>query len=222
MMMNIQQVDLAGAVVVGIGAALIMDLWNLFLQRTFNIASLNFCFVGRWLSHMALGTFTHARIDRCVPQETSGMCDRLDGALFDRCDFFAYAGRGDFRYMAQTSVSLAGLVGWYRDGAHPVFHCAAGLGTWDRFSQIASADSSQAKKLDDPYGIRVRALPVRYFMELRDTGLSLAISGMNATRRILRATGWPPVNVRRGRACDETVTPVLPKHEAAWFYQLGL
>jgi hypothetical protein len=62
MMMNIQQVDLAGAVVVGIGAALIMDLWNLFLQRTFNIASLNFCFVGRWLSHMALGTFTHARI----------------------------------------------------------------------------------------------------------------------------------------------------------------
>jgi hypothetical protein len=62
MVMNIEQLDLAGAVAVGIGAALIMDLWNLFLQRAFNIASLNFCFVGRWLSHMALGTFTHARI----------------------------------------------------------------------------------------------------------------------------------------------------------------
>ncbi len=60
--MSIELVNLAGAVVVGIGAALFMDLWNLFLQRAFNIASLNFCLVGRWLSHMALGTFTHTRI----------------------------------------------------------------------------------------------------------------------------------------------------------------
>lgn len=60
--MSIEQSDIGGAVFVGMGAALIMDLWNLFLQRTFHIASLNYCFVGRWLSHMPLGTFTHARI----------------------------------------------------------------------------------------------------------------------------------------------------------------
>ncbi|CAI4030318.1 hypothetical protein DNFV4_00746 [Nitrospira tepida] len=60
--MSIEQSYIGGAVFVGMGAALIMDLWNLFLKRAFNIASLDYCFVGRWLSHMLLGTFTHARI----------------------------------------------------------------------------------------------------------------------------------------------------------------
>jgi hypothetical protein len=60
--MNIDMNHIGGAVVVGIGAVLIMDLWNVFLQRAFHISSLNFCLVGRWLSHMQTGTFTHASI----------------------------------------------------------------------------------------------------------------------------------------------------------------
>jgi Protein of unknown function (DUF2938) len=60
--MSIESIYLGGAVGVGIGAVLIMDIWNVFLQRAFNISSLNFCFVGRWLSYMLTGTFTHAKI----------------------------------------------------------------------------------------------------------------------------------------------------------------
>jgi hypothetical protein len=60
--MGIEHIYIGGAVFVGIGATLIMDIWNLFLRRAFNIASLNFCFVGRWLSYMLLGTFKHAHI----------------------------------------------------------------------------------------------------------------------------------------------------------------
>ena len=60
--MQLEPFYIGGALFVGIGAALIMDVWNLFLQRTFQIASLNYCLVGRWLSHMPLGTFTHTRI----------------------------------------------------------------------------------------------------------------------------------------------------------------
>ena len=60
--MGIEPLHIAGAVFVGIGAALIMDLWNLFLKRAFNISSLSFCVVGRWLSYMPLGTFTHSNI----------------------------------------------------------------------------------------------------------------------------------------------------------------
>jgi len=60
--MGIENSYIGGAVVVGLGAVLIMDLWNLFLQRAFNISSLNFCLVGRWLSLMPSGTFTHASI----------------------------------------------------------------------------------------------------------------------------------------------------------------
>lgn len=51
-----------GAVAVGIGATLLMDLWNLFLKRGFNIPSLNYCLLGRWLRHMPEGTFRHASI----------------------------------------------------------------------------------------------------------------------------------------------------------------
>ena len=54
---------LSGAVVVGLGATLFMDLWNLFLRRTFSIPSLNYCLLGRWIRHMPDGTFRHANIN---------------------------------------------------------------------------------------------------------------------------------------------------------------
>jgi uncharacterized membrane protein YagU involved in acid resistance len=51
-----------GAIAIGIGATLVMDLWNLFLKRTFSIPSLDYCLLGRWLRHMAGGTLRHASI----------------------------------------------------------------------------------------------------------------------------------------------------------------
>jgi hypothetical protein len=51
-----------GAIAIGIGATLVMDLWNLFLKRTFSIPSLNYCLLGRWLRHMPAGTLRHASI----------------------------------------------------------------------------------------------------------------------------------------------------------------
>jgi hypothetical protein len=51
-----------GAIAIGIGATLLMDLWNLFLKRALSIPSLDYCLLGRWLRHMATGTFRHASI----------------------------------------------------------------------------------------------------------------------------------------------------------------
>ncbi len=53
---------LAGAIAVGIGATLVMDLWGLSLKRVFNIPASNYCLVGRWLRHMVNGVFKHASI----------------------------------------------------------------------------------------------------------------------------------------------------------------
>jgi len=50
------------ATAVGLGATLVMDLWAIFLKRAFNIASPNYCFVGRWLSYMPEGIFLHSSI----------------------------------------------------------------------------------------------------------------------------------------------------------------
>jgi len=60
--MSLEAHHIVGAVTVGIGATLVMDLWNLFLKRTFSIPSLNYCLLGRWLRHMPGGTFRHASI----------------------------------------------------------------------------------------------------------------------------------------------------------------
>ena len=60
--MRPQVTHMLGALVIGIGATLIMDLWNLFLRRAFGVASLSYCVLGRWLLHMAEGRLRHASI----------------------------------------------------------------------------------------------------------------------------------------------------------------
>lgn len=56
------------AIAIGLGATLVMDLWNLFLKRAFTISSLNYCLLGRWLRHMPAGTFRHASINASPPK----------------------------------------------------------------------------------------------------------------------------------------------------------
>jgi hypothetical protein len=60
--MDFETSCIPGAVAVGIGATLVMDLWNLFLKRAFNIPSLSYCLLGRWLCHIPAGTFRHEKI----------------------------------------------------------------------------------------------------------------------------------------------------------------
>lgn len=60
--MNLETIDVLGGIAIGIGATLSMDLWYLFLKHAFNIFSLNYCLLGRWLRHMPEGRFRHASI----------------------------------------------------------------------------------------------------------------------------------------------------------------
>lgn len=60
--MNIGVAALLHAAVIGIGATMLMDVWNLFLRRAFRIPSLNYCLLGRWIRHMTAGRFMHSDI----------------------------------------------------------------------------------------------------------------------------------------------------------------
>jgi hypothetical protein len=60
--MNIEANVVLGTIATGIGATLVMDLWNLFLKRTFSIPSLDYCLLGRWLRHMSEGLLRHVSI----------------------------------------------------------------------------------------------------------------------------------------------------------------
>jgi hypothetical protein len=66
--MSIDANDILGVIAVGIGATLVMDVWNLFLKRTFGIPSLNYCLLGRWIRHMPGGTLRHSNIGAAPPK----------------------------------------------------------------------------------------------------------------------------------------------------------
>jgi hypothetical protein len=66
--MSLEANAIFGAISIGIGATLVMDLWNLLLKRTFGISSLNYCLLGRWLCHMAGGAFRHTSITAAAPK----------------------------------------------------------------------------------------------------------------------------------------------------------
>jgi hypothetical protein len=67
--MQLSSVGLLTAVPIGIGATLLMDLWNLFLKRAFQLPSLDYCLLGRWVRHFQEGTFRHASIAAAAPKQ---------------------------------------------------------------------------------------------------------------------------------------------------------
>lgn len=67
-MMTLDLPHVLGAVAAGIGATLLMDLWNLLLKLLFGISSLDLCLLGRWLCHMPRGRFRHVRIGNAAEQ----------------------------------------------------------------------------------------------------------------------------------------------------------
>lgn len=62
--MNLDLLHFLIAVVVGLGATLLMDLWAIFLKGRFNIALPNYCLAGRWLCYMPEGVFRHISIGK--------------------------------------------------------------------------------------------------------------------------------------------------------------
>ncbi len=53
-------------ILIGVGATLSMDIWA-FILRLFNVKSLDYRFVGRWLGHMPKGKFFHKSIVSTPP-----------------------------------------------------------------------------------------------------------------------------------------------------------
>jgi hypothetical protein len=75
--MSISENHILGAIAIGIGATLGMDLWNLFLKRAFSIPSLNYCLLGRWFLHMPEGRFWHVNIAAASPKPFECQVGRL-------------------------------------------------------------------------------------------------------------------------------------------------
>lgn len=55
-----------GAVFIGIGATVVLDLWLICLRRV-GMPSMNFALVGRWVGHLMRGRLAHAAIGKAEP-----------------------------------------------------------------------------------------------------------------------------------------------------------
>ena len=53
---------------IGVAATAFIDVWNFALGRLFDIRSLDFCLLGRWIGHMRRGVFRHRAIKAAVAQ----------------------------------------------------------------------------------------------------------------------------------------------------------
>jgi hypothetical protein len=66
--MSLSPHHILGAAAIGVGASVLMDVWNLLLKRVVGIPSLSYCLLGRWLLHMPEGTFSHVSISAAPPR----------------------------------------------------------------------------------------------------------------------------------------------------------
>jgi hypothetical protein len=58
---------LTRGVLIGAGAAALMDLWGLYSRRAFNVRGLDYAMLGRWIGNSARGRFVHERIASADP-----------------------------------------------------------------------------------------------------------------------------------------------------------
>ncbi|WP_158960748.1 DUF2938 domain-containing protein [Myroides fluvii] len=55
------------SIFIGVSATIFMDLYALVLKKVFQIPSLNYAFLGRWIGHFRQGVFRHANIMQATP-----------------------------------------------------------------------------------------------------------------------------------------------------------
>src|SRR5256885_8622 len=60
--MTLQPLYILDAILIGLGATLLIDMWALFLKRAFSVRSLDYCLLGRWVLYIPHGTIVHAQI----------------------------------------------------------------------------------------------------------------------------------------------------------------
>jgi hypothetical protein len=165
--MSIGANQILGAVTIGIGATLVMDLWNLFLRSAFGIPSLNYCLLGRWVRHLPGGTLRHASIVAAAPKPhecTVGWIAHYTIGVVLALTFVALMS-GD--WLAQPTVLPALLYG-IATVVFPFFILQPSLGLGIASSRTANPTQARLKSLVTHtvfgVGLYVSAVGVSYLL----------------------------------------------------------
>lgn len=167
--MGLEANYIPGAVAIGLGATLVMDLWNLFLKRAFSIPSLNYCLLGRWILHMPEGIFRHASITAAAPKSFECTVGRIAhytiGVVFALV--FVVLTSGD--WLARPTLPPALLYG-IGTVVFPLFIMQPSFGLGIAASRTAKPMQARLKSLMTHtvfgVGLYVCALGVSYFLRI--------------------------------------------------------
>lgn len=165
--MGVELPVLLRVALVGIGATVGIDLWNLFLKRAFSIPSLNYCLLGRWVGHMPKGTFRHASIG--AASQTSFECaigwivHYTIGVVF--AVVFVVLASGD--WLARPTVLPALLYGM-GTVVFPLFVMQPAIGLGIAASRTPNPQQARLKSLGTHavfgLGLYASAIGVRYLL----------------------------------------------------------
>ncbi|MCG3207672.1 MAG: hypothetical protein FOGNACKC_01272 [Anaerolineae bacterium] len=111
--MNNLVLSFISVILIGLGATLTFDLWALFLKYAFKITPSNICLVGRWLSYMPEGVFTHSNIGstpRKSAECTVGWIAHYMIGITLAIVFVAVAGNNWLQYPTPTPAIVFGVV----------------------------------------------------------------------------------------------------------------
>jgi uncharacterized membrane protein YagU involved in acid resistance len=157
------------AIAIGVGATLLMDLWNLFLRRAFGIPSLNLCLLGRWLRHMP-GTFRHANIVAAQPKRLERMVGWIAHYSIGVVLAFTLVVLTSGRWLAQPTL-LLGLIYGIGTVVFPFFVLQPSLGLGVASSKTANPVQARLKSLVTHLvfgiGLYLAAFGVRYILPVR-------------------------------------------------------
>ncbi len=104
------------ALVMGIGATALLDLWALLLNRVFGFAMPNWALVGRWFCHLPAGRFVHADIGRAEPfrhELSAGWIGHYAIGILFAAGTLAIGGAA---WAKAPSLALPLVVGWVTVG----------------------------------------------------------------------------------------------------------
>jgi hypothetical protein len=124
--MDVTTEFIARAVLIGIGATIILDLWSLTL-RLFGAAAPNWGLVGRWIGHMPRGRFVHESMPSVAPipgEVAIGWIAHYAIGLFYAVVLLAIMGLG---WARQPTLLPALIFGWVTLIA-PFFIMQPGMG----------------------------------------------------------------------------------------------
>ena len=103
---------LGRAIVIGVGATALLDLWALLLNRTLGLPLPNWAMVGRWFAHLPRGRLSHDDIAKSEPVAgelaIGWICHYLVGIAFAGI-VLAIAGAG---WARNPTLLPALIVGW--------------------------------------------------------------------------------------------------------------